>query len=266
MDELDRFLKKMMKSRYKRGFDGSSGKTATLSNTPDSSECLSEELFASYLDSLSGKPGMHRSVHSSSLQEGTEEKEMVEKHILECQACFEMCALLIEADNELKSKGGAEAPQGVIEETKRLLHPDGSPFREMAEVVLKFTRDTVKMVRATAGIKELTMPVMEVARSGDTAEEPNFIQFSKEFGSMRLEIVVEKSDGQECDIEVKASDRKSGRPAENTRITINSRGRELASYLADNGQALFRGFQVDNYTIDVARGRDTAGSIHLTSI
>lgn len=238
MDELDNILKKLIKDKYSaQGFT-------------ESENCLSEERFAEYLEN----------VLNPSL------KEQVEKHLNECEACFQKSIVFNRMLQKMKNKKPLHVPVNVAEQAKILMrnrYPEN-----MIEVVLEFGETGVHVLRDKADI--CTIPdqaALSMRSRGDRERKTHVVHVRREFDGLNVNASVEKINDKACEIEVKISDSASKEPLDDIRVSLVSGDKELASYLTVQGRASFKNLGIDTYMLQIIKGKVSVGSliIKLTS-
>ena len=168
MDDMDKKLGHLMKNN------------AHVNSSDAGDACLSEEQFAEYLNNL--------------LQ--TSEKNRVEKHLDECDACFQKSIIFSKVNAEVSNKEQPDIPQSLIEKTKKLISSQTSD--DMVEVVLEFGRNIVNIIKDTADICIVREPDAPSFRNGRKKEESSHVaQLSRDFNGIEAVISVEKTDDDE---------------------------------------------------------------------
>ncbi len=234
MDELDKILEDFIKNKY------------IVDNSGAGEGCLSEELFAEYLGNLLDPS----------------KKEQVEKHLDECEVCFQKSIMLSKVVNEIKNKEQPDMPREIIEKAKILVK--GQSSKDIIEVVLEFGKNIINVIKDTAGICTLPEPAaLSIRSSGEPGKGVNAAQLSKEFDGIKADIFVEKINDTECDIEARISDPASGELMDDIRVNLISGEKELASYLTVKGCASFKNLKFDTYVLKIYKGKDSIGSVLL---
>jgi len=234
MDELDKILKGLIKSKSPEG------------NPIQGKECISEERFAEYLDNLLNAT----------------QKEVVEKHLNSCDACFEKSILFSKVATEMQNMKQTNVPEELISETKELIRKQSS--KDMIEIVLEFGKDIINIIKDTAGV--CTVPelaVLSVRNGTQPSKGTAVVKLSREFQGIKADISVEKTGNAECEIEATLSDTSSGELLDDIRVSLISGEKELASYLTVKGSASFKALKFDHYVLEIYKGKDLSGSILL---
>lgn len=234
MDEMDNILKKVIKNSHPA--DGAEAGNA----------CISEEGFAEYLNNLLGPS----------------QKEQVEKHLDECEICFQKSIVFSRVMAEMENRKPVDVSHDVIKRAKKLTEEQS--FADMIEVVLEFGKDMVNIIRDTAHICSVPEPAALSVRNGwEPARGRAVVQLCKEFHGIRARISVEKTEKNECEIEARISEAVSGEMLNDVRVSLISGKRELASCLTVNGRVSFGNILFETYIIKIYKGKDSAGSIRL---
>jgi hypothetical protein len=234
MDDMDKTLGHFMKNN------------AHVNGSDAGYACLSEEQFANYLNNLLPPS----------------EKIKVEKHLDECEACFQKSIIFSKVTAKVSNKEQPDIPQSLIEKTKKLVSSQTS--EDMVEVVLEFGRNIVNIIKDTADVCIVREPDALSFRNGRKKENSSHVaQLSREFNGIEAAISVEKTDDNECEIEAMISDHESGELLDDIRINLISGKKELASYLTVKGRISFKNLALEKYILKFYKGKYTIGSIKL---
>jgi len=184
----------------------------------------------------------------------------IERHVAACDRCVQ--TLLATAD-VLENAGvpGEPVPQHVLEDllgripssrpsvVRRLLHglkEQAKIFSERIDSLITFQQPDVVLVR---GRKK--------------SISKNLVVLEKVFKTVRLEIEVEKTGTRCADIKVIATRTGSNERFSGVRIDIQAGSRELASFVAVRGEALFEKVAFGNYRLIARHANRKLGEVRL---
>jgi hypothetical protein len=234
MDELDKIIKAMLNSKY------------PASNSAEKEGCISEERFAKYLENLLAPT----------------HKEAVEKHLSECEVCFQKSIMFSKVIDEIKSQEQPDVSREITENAKVLVR-EQSPG-DIIEVILEFGKNIVNIIKDAADICTVPEPAALRARSGEEMEKgTNIAKLSKEFNGLKADISIEKINEAECEIEARITDPASGSLLDDIRVNLVSGEKELASYLTVKGYVYFKNLKFGNYLFKIYKGKHSIDSVLL---
>lgn len=189
-------------------------------------DCPYAETMASYLDkTLGGK-----------------ELELVESHLVRCDACLDQVLLC------------STAPQPIAS-------PEKSPTPAV-DLIIRFLRQTVEIIKGLGEIEILPTPAaLAVRSSGNDCGAPRSLRFKKKFNGLSVEVEIEKTNNDKAEIRVEPS--MGDKLIENARITLLRGGRELASEISRSGSVLFEEVEIKDHEIRLTRQGQTIGEIAL---
>lgn len=244
MDRLDELLKSLL--------DNSKERISVIKKRGDRGSlqekeppCLSEEIFACYLDNLLNDT----------------EKEDVEEHLIRCGDCLQQVVFLHRLKKEIKEEGYMETPQEVIKRVKDLI-PE-RPSKDLVEIIFGFARDTIRVIKDTDAMFSPLEAVPVEARQGETEKTKDLVHLSKVFDSLKAEIIIDRLNNKTCEMEVITTDPSTETPLDDIRLNLLSGERELASYLTVSGRASFKNLCLGNYTLVIIMKKDIIGKIRL---
>lgn len=249
MVDYDAALKKLLKVNSKR---------ERISGIEHKGSCLSDELFTEYLENVLDP----------------DKRDRVEEHLCACESCRKRSIILHSNRKVLTEKSLQKAPVNLTNKVKSLVtHPSRpSPI----EVIIAVFKDTLGIVKNTASYMQPLQPAMALVRFSQKRAEASVanqygqtkvvdtVSFNANFAELSVSITVEKSEGRQCQVDVKTVGAASGKPASNIRLTLLSKDRELSSQLTVNGYASFGLITTGKYTLEIKRKEEVLGSMILT--
>jgi len=167
-----------------------------------------------------------------------------------------------------KCRDAASAAWGDI--PKRLRVPmevlrratEALPARESKwEIIVKFADDFVEVLKNTGGRTQYFAPAFASARSGKTGES-SLVACAENIGGIDTEIEIERVDVGLGEVKVVLKEG-GGIPIPPVRVTLKSGNTELASYMAQEGTAVFERLPTGNYNILISRRGVSLGEIAL---
>ena len=139
---------------------------------------------------------------------------------------------------------------------------DALPAREGRwEILVKFAADFVEVLKNTGGRTQYFAPAFASARSGKTGKS-NLVACAENVGGIDTEIEIERVDAGLGEVKVVLKEG-GGIPIPPVRVTIKSGNNELASYVAQEGTAVFERLPIGNYDILISRRGVSLGEIAL---
>jgi hypothetical protein len=208
------------------------------------SRCPDDNLLASYADGV--------------LRDNV--KEGVERHLTECNNCLD----LVISYNKVKVSEAHEAvpdvPTALINKAMDLVKDKGEGI---FDIVLKFARETIDIITnpGNLGISYSAVPVP--VRSGESPTEANLITLNRTFSEVESAVDVERVGEGRVNISTRIKDISSGKPAEGLRVSLLDPDREIASYIAKNGEACFEGLGFGKYVLRYQKHGEETGRISL---
>lgn len=203
-------------------------------------ECPDEEVLAGYLDGISLE----------------EKRSDIEAHLADCSVCLEQAIVACKAEGR---SGAEEAHRELVERVMALVpasHGE-SPFLEL---VVRLVKDSLELISTSGKLVPITAPVGIRGRAKPLGT--TLLQVEKEMGRLKVEVEVEAVEAGLCAVFVRVGE-KDGRVVDGIRLTLFSRGRERASYLARQGEAVFDRIPQGEYNLTISDSGTPAGTIRL---
>jgi hypothetical protein len=260
MEPEDKFLKRVLS----RG-------TAAKTTVQALEGCLSDELFAAYLDNLLDQQ-MVRSVQS---------------HLFFCKACRDKTTAISKVKAAMKQEPLQTAPAKLTRMAKELVRK--YPLGVLVEVALEFAQEGVAILKNTGaalfpsvgsgtGVFQL-----ELARNAGHDEAPSADSFARmppssqqmafshakavtienTFGDVEAAVTLEHSEAGIFDAEFHLVLQGSMTPAVDIRISVFRGDREIASQDVENGFASFKNLPAGSYDIEYVGGTQPIGKMRL---
>jgi hypothetical protein len=203
------------------------------------SGCPDDESLASYLSRL--------------LPEHAEKG--MERHLADCSLCLDDLVAVHKAAQD-EEEG---VPQGIVERAMALVHP-ALRAEHFLDLAVRLVRDSVELVRTSGHLIPTWAPVGIRGRPGPSAT--GILQVEKEIGNFKVSVEVERVDAGFCQVAVKVK-RDDASVSNGFRVSLISRGREQASYLTRQGEAMFDRVPLGEYNLSISDSGTPVGSIRL---
>ncbi len=233
MDERDEEIKKMWKKVTRTG------------SVQRGEKCPGSEILSQYIDDVLN----------------INEKERIEHHLTECEYCLDTVLL----HHKLKEPElSPDAPGVWIERAKNLFTvQENEAGNSLYDIILKCVKETIEVIKnpgnLTISYETIPVPV----RSDKEILSANLITLGKTFDDVESEVEVEKIGESYVNMKIMIKDIRYGNPVEGLRISLFNPHREIASYVARNGEACFEGLRLGEYVIKITKVSKKIGQISL---
>ncbi|MBI4698155.1 MAG: zf-HC2 domain-containing protein [Nitrospirae bacterium] len=188
------------------------------------------------------------------------DKENMEKHLLQCNNCLSLVLL----NEKVKANDAAfEVPSGWVERVKNLVSKKQGIPQRLFDIVLKFTKDTIEIIKSTENLFISYGAVPVPVRGGAGAVPANSITLSRTFADIKSELEIEKAENDRFSIGISTSYTDSGAPEPNLRISLFNPEQEVASFVAESGEVCFNSLRLGQYTIKITRADRVIGEISM---
>jgi hypothetical protein len=188
----------------------------------------------------------------------SEEITEIEAHLGDCAVCRDD---LVATHVATKDGETEVVPQRVLERAKALV-PSSSDEPGFFDLVVRLVRDSLELVSSSGQL--VPTPVLADIR-GKGKSDAAILQVEKELGKIKVDVEVERLDGELCQVAVKVKPR-SGMIPDALRLTLISGEREQASYLAPQGTAIFDRIAPGEYRLEISQAGRPMGSVRLKLI
>lgn len=212
-----------------------------------SEPCPEDGRLASYLDGmLSGQ-----------------EKIEVEKHLVVCDNCLDMTVLHRQMKREESEDALPAVPRAWIQKAaalqseKQRIIPSG-----FFDMVLDFAKETIQIVENLGQLDVCFGPKPLPVRGGEL-RPGNSVELSKTFTYIKADISVDRTDRDHITIRVSAKSFDSGLPVDGIRMSLFNPNQEIASYVAEKGEACFEDIRFGMYTLKLKKLGREVGQVSL---
>jgi hypothetical protein len=206
-----------------------------------SGACPDEETLALFLDGrLSEK-----------------ENRELKRHFIECDKCLEVIALAGKKAEDIP------LPEELIKRAKNMILQQ-QKNEPLLEIILGFKEKIIDIIGTTGdvlfGQEFAPLPVL---RSRNIKVFGQEVLIIKNFDKIKTEVEVENKADDKAKVIIKLSDINTGKPVEDLRITLIRQGKELESYIAASGKAIFDDILPDKYSIEISTPEAIIGRVLL---
>ena len=205
-------------------------------------ECPDEESLANYLGGLLTN----------------EARESLETHLAGCTFCVDE---IVAAHKAMQETAMETVPQRVMDRAMGLV-PAKQKSEGVFDLVVRLVKDSIELV-STSGqwITPLAAAPAGV-RGRATEAESSILQVEKEMGKFKVAVEVERIETELCQVVVNVSGLE-GKPAEGVRVSLLAGGREQASYVTRQGEAVFDRIPQGEYNLALSETGAPVGMIRL---
>jgi hypothetical protein len=204
--------------------------------------CPDEESLANYLSGLLSGAA----------------KESLEVHIASCSFCVDE---IVAAHKTMQDTATEAVPQRVIDRAMRLV-PAKQRNEGVFDLVVRLVKDSIELV-STSGqwITPLSAAPVGV-RGRAQPSESSILQVEKEMGKFKVAVEVERIETDLCQVVVNVSGLE-GKAADAVRVSLLAGGREQASYVTRQGEAVFDRIPQGEYNLALSEAGAPVGMIRL---
>ncbi len=206
------------------------------------SECPDEENFANYLSGLLGN----------------EAKQSLEAHLGICTFCVDDIVAAHKAAQETATE---RVPQWIMDRAMGLV-PAKLRSEGVFDLVVRMVKDSLELVRTT-GEWIAPLAVVPVGVRGRAQPlDSGILRVEKLMGDFKVGIEVERVESGICQVAVSVVGQ-GGSPANDLRVSLLTGGREQASYLTKNGEAVFDRIPQGVYDLQISDSGAPLGVVKL---
>jgi hypothetical protein len=133
---------------------------------------------------------------------------------------------------------------------------------DMHDIIVSLSERIFRVLRWSPEVG-FSFPAPAGAMRRDRGKNPSMAVVTKVFDDMVVEVGIEQVSEKQCNFMINARDRTSKAPCENIRAELMSRGREYASCLLTNGEAIFEDVRPGRYDILFRQNDDVRGRLTI---
>ncbi len=234
MDELDKKIKNIWKKGKPHGTDRKSD------------TCPDDAMLAQYTDGV--------------LKES--DKDIVEKHFLECSDCLDMVLLHKQVRDDIAFEQSPEAPRAWMEKAKSL-HA-GSLKEEkpgLFDIILGFAKETIEIIQNPGNLDISYGGVPVPVRGEGKGTASNIVTLSKTLYDLKAEVEIERTQGDLVNVKILLKEAGDQVPGPGLRVSLLDPDREVASLVARHGEVYFEHLKEGKYSVKVTRQGHEVGHI-----
>ncbi len=209
---------------------------------PARSGCPDEESLANYLSGLLSGAA----------------KESLEEHLSSCTFCVDE---IVAAHKTMQDTATEIVPQRVIDRAMGLV-PAKQRSEGVFDLVVRLVKDSIELVTTSGQWMNPAAAVPVGVRGKAQPSATSILQVEKELGDFKVAVEVELIGAGQCQIAVGMKD-PGGRAVDNVRVSLVSEGREQASYLTRQGEAVFDRIPKGEYNLSLSESGKPLGTIRL---
>ncbi len=205
-------------------------------------ECPDEESLANYLSGLLGNAA----------------KDSLEGHLASCTNCVDE---IVAAHKAMQETATEIVPQRVMDRAMGLV-PAKQRNEGVFDLVVRLVKDSIELV-STSGQWVTPLAAVPVGVRGRAQpSETSILQVEKEMGKFKVAVEVERLELDLCQVVVNVSGLE-GKAAEGVRVSLLAGGREQASYVTRQGEAVFDRIPQGEYNLALSEAGAPVGMIRL---
>ena len=190
------------------------------------------------------------------------EKENMEKHLVECSVCLDNVILYHKINKEEALETVPEVPDSLLQRAKGLISKENAGA-SLFDIVLKFAQDTIEIITnpSNLGISHMAAPVP--VRGEESALSTKSITLHKTLDNISVEVEITKTCDEKVNIRTLIIDTESGKKVEGLRVNLFNPDREMASSISKEGEASFKNIIFGKYIIKINKQGKEVGQISL---
>ena len=190
-----------------------------------------------------------------------EVKEDVERHLCQCESCLQTLLVIPELLEDAYVPVESDVPAHVRKTV--LAHVPSDRSRVLSEVLGQIKK-SISFFIELADLLSFKRKEFVYVRGHSKVISRNLVVFEKVFKEIKFEIEIEKINANASNIKVKTIHPQTGAPLSGVRINICDNTREVASFVAVRGEALFENMVFGKYRLMAWENKKKLGEILLT--
>jgi len=187
-----------------------------------------------------------------------EEKDALELRVHKCKTCWEEFISITGIVTQEDKTGTVDIPEHLIAKAVSMFPEKQCIF----DIVIHLIKDSLALISSTDSFLPAAPAVTASLRNKDV-ERSEIIVLKKSFDDIDIELDIEKTVGDHCNIKVAVDDIKTKILMNTLRLELVSEGRELVSNLLENGETTLEDIGTGQYTIVIHRNDKVFGEITL---
>ncbi|UCH44560.1 MAG: hypothetical protein JSV11_09680 [Nitrospiraceae bacterium] len=186
------------------------------------------------------------------------DKDKLEKRLYSCKECWEDFVMMKQAITYDTGEPEEEIPSYLIQRAINM-YPEKT---SLIDVIVGFLKDSLQVMHYSEGFN-ISMPLPVGGLRSGTVEQPNMVVIKKSFDDIEVELDIEKTGGDLCNIRVAVEEVRKKMPEKPLRVELVSHDRELVSNLLEKGETLLEDVGTGQYTIKIHTKGKVFGEIAL---
>jgi hypothetical protein len=180
------------------------------------------------------------------------EQSEVQGHLAACAYCAEE---VVAGCKSIEPDLLAPVPQRILAKAKALVAERETLF----DLAVRLARGSIELINTTGRVVSYLHPVL---RAETKAADSNAIQVEQKVGRFKIAVEIDVGNSQNCQLTANVAG-ENGAPADGVRLTLNSDGREQASFLTRAGVVVFDRISPGEYSIAISESDNFVGKIRL---
>lgn len=185
------------------------------------------------------------------------------EHISSCQQCASVIKENFLLARAIEGNAMIELPHYIAQKAMDLFIPERS--QNILDIILNLKQKVIELVQTTGDIligQEL-VPVAVLRGKHESDKFQNEIKVVKTFDNILAEVGIEKRNPTLCDIEIRMTEKDTKKKAQDLRVTLTKKNREIESTLVREGKVVFREVSANKYRIVIAKEDKKIGVVEL---
>jgi hypothetical protein len=179
-------------------------------------------------------------------------------HLAACSFCVDE---LVAAHKTAQEAAMEIVPQRVLDRAMGLVRAKQTS-EGIFDVVVRLVKDSIELVSTSGQWITPMAPVPVGVRGRAQPSEASILQVEQEMGRFKVAVEVERIETDLCQVVVNvAAD--EGKAAEGVRVSLLAGGREQASYVTRQGEAVFDRIPQGEYNLALSEAGAPVGMIRL---
>ncbi len=186
----------------------------------------------------------------------------VERHLTQCDQCLQTIIAMSAFAEEAPEQEHVEVPDHL---QHTVLGYVQAGKQAGLEQFLKSARGSlVSLWDELRGLFSMKQPEFVYVRGSQKVISKSLVVLEKEFKDVKLDIEIEKTGANATDIKITATDPRTGELFPGVRLDLRDGSRELESFSAEHGEALFENIVFGEYTLIAWDNKKKLGEVKLS--
>ncbi len=186
------------------------------------------------------------------------EREIIENGVFACKECWEDFIAIKQTIIRGDEEPAADLPDSLIQKAVDM-YPEKN---RLFNLVVGFVRDSIQIMHSSAGF-DISFPQLAGGMRSAEREQPSMVVINKSFDDISVELDIEKTGRDICNIRVAIDEVITRSSVKPLRVELISNGRELVSNLLENGETFLEDIGTGNYNIKIHKKGKIFGEIAI---